>query len=365
MAKNKDPQGRKWHLTLNNPLEKGFDHERIKSELGKLKSIVYWCMADEIGANDKTPHTHIFIAFSSAVRFSTLKNLFSFAHIERANGTAQENRDYIAKEGKWADTDKAKTLIVDSFEEWGDMPKERRGGKCIEAIIIELLQDGATNAEILLAFPDYLRGMRDVEYVRQSLKQEEYRNKWRDIEVIYIWGQTGTGKTRFVMDGFGYSNVYAVNNYKHPFDLYSSENVILFDEFNSGIKIQDMNNYLDGYPIALPARYNNKQACYEKVFIISNLCLKEQYKNEQLNQSEIWRAFLRRIHRVIQFMPDGTRREHCAKEYMVGFDECVNFNSNTNSNKVSSYDKSADSNNYADSDNWEVLPLDTITPFEG
>ena len=331
MAKNKDPQGRKWQLTLNNPIEKGFSHEHIKSELSKLKSAVYWCMADEKGNEEETPHTHIFIACSSVVRFSTIKNLFPPAHIERANGTSQENRDYIAKYGKWKDTDKGETNIEGSFEEWGELPHEhQRGGRGIEAIIIERIQDGATNAEILFEFPDYLRGMRDVEYVRQSLKAEEYRDKWRDIETVYMWGNTGTGKTRSVMDGYGYSNVYAVNNYKHPFDLYFGENVLLFDEFNSGIRIQDMNNYLDGYPIALPARYNNKQACYEKVFIISNLDLREQYKGTQQQEPEIWRAFLRRIHKVVRYMPDGTRREYATDEYFM----------------------------------WEELPTDTKTPFD-
>ena len=336
MTKNKDPQGRKWQLTLNNPIEKGFCHERIKTELGKLKSTVYWCMSDEIGTGEETPHTHIFIAFSSAVRFSTLKNLFHSAHIERANGTSQDNRDYIAKDGKWKDTDKGETIIDGSFEEWGDMPLERRGGWNVEVAIHERIQDGATNAEILLEFPDYLRGMRDVEFVRQTLKNEEYRNKWRDIETVYIWGNTGTGKTRSVMDGFGYSNVYAVNNYKHPFDLYFGENVMLFDEFNSQFRIQDMNNYLDGYPIPLPARYNNKQACYEKVFIISNLDLREQYKNEQNNQPEVWAAFVRRIHKVIRFFPDGTKQEYNTQEYLAK-------------------SKGAGA--------WVELPLDTPTPF--
>ena len=179
------------------------------------------------------------------------------------------------------------------------------------------IQDGATNAEILLEFPDYLRGMRDVEYVRQSLKAEEYRNKWRDIETIYIFGANATGKTRSVMDKYGYSNVYAVNNYKHPFDLYFGENVMLFDEFASDIRIQDMNNYLDGYPIALPARYNNKQACYEKVYIISNLDLREQYKNIQTDQPEVWAAFIRRIRKVIRFNADGTKQEYDTQEYLT------------------------------------------------
>jgi len=318
MSKSKDPEGRKWQVTINNPVEKGFTHERIKDELNKLTSTVYWCMADEIGNEEETPHTHLFIIFSSAVRFSTLKNRFESAHLERANGTAQENKDYIAKTGKWADSDKAETNIEGSFEEWGEMPIERmNGGRNIEAAILEMIQDGATNAEILLAFPDYLRGMRDVEFVRQALKHELYRDKWRDLETTYVFGATGLGKTRHVMDGYGYSNVYAVNNYKHPFDGYFGEMVMLFDEFASGIRIQDMNNYLDGYPIALPARYSNKQACYERAYIVSNLCLLEQYKNEQQTQAEVWKAFIRRIHKVVHFMSDGTRREYDTKEYLT------------------------------------------------
>lgn len=291
-----DPQGRKWQITINNPIEKGFIHEHIKSELNKIKSIIYGCLSDEIGLEEQTPHTTIFIVCSSPVRFSTLKNLFEFAHLERANGTSQENRDYIAKSGKWADTEKALTSVAGSFEEWGEMPVERQGFGGIESIIIQRIQDGASNADIILEFPDYLRGMRDVEYIRQTLRAEEYREKWRTLETVYIWGNTATGKTRFVMDGHGYSNVYAVNNYKHPFDSYAGENIMLFDEFNSNIRIQDMNNYLDGYPLSLPARYSNKQACYERVFIISNLDLTQQYRHEQQHYPSMWSAFIRRIY---------------------------------------------------------------------
>ena len=175
----------------------------------------------------------------------------------------------------------------------------------------------ASNAEILHEFPDYLRGMRDVEYVRQTLRAEQYRDTWRNLETVYIFGATGAGKTRFVMDSFGYSNVYAVNNYKHPFDGYTGESVMLFDEFVGNIRIQDMNNLLDGYPLQLLARYVNKQACYERVFIISNLDLRFQYRHEQHHQPEVWAAFIRRIHKVIRYFPDGTRQEYNTNEYLT------------------------------------------------
>jgi len=309
---SKDTQARKYTLTINNPDD--YPHETIKTIISdNFKSIIYYCMADEKG---ETLHTHLYIHFSGGVRFSTIKKRFPTAHIEVAKGSAQQNRDYIKKEGKWAnDENKTETVIDGTFYEWGEMPVDR-SGLCIESAIIERIQDGATNAEILKEFPYFFRALRDVEYVRQSLRNDEYRDKWRDLNTVYIFGATGTGKTRSVMEGHGYSNVYAVNNYKHPFDLYSGESVMLFDEFNSGFRIQDMNNYLDGYPIALPARYNNKQACYDKVYIISNLDLQEQYRNERLYQNSVWQAFIRRIHKVVNFMPDGTRKEYETQDYL-------------------------------------------------
>lgn len=61
----KDTQSRKWQLTFNNPQDKNLDHDTIKHTLEQLKSCTFWCMADEIGLETKTPHTHIFIVLKS------------------------------------------------------------------------------------------------------------------------------------------------------------------------------------------------------------------------------------------------------------------------------------------------------------
>lgn len=331
----RDTQSRKYLITINNPFEHGYTRENLREKITALKSLMYFCAAEEKGLDTGTHHIHIYAVFSSGVRFSTMKNVFSLGgDIEPAKGSSAENRDYVAKTGKWADSEKADTRIEGTFEEYGEMPEEHQGVGGEEAAIIERIKDGASNADILREYPHYLRGLRDVEYVRQTLRAEEYRDKWRDLETIYIWGTTGAGKTRYVMESFGYGNVYAVNDYKHPFDGYAGESVMLFDEFVSGIRIQDMNNYLDGYPLALPARYSNKQACYDRVFIISNLDLHDQYTYERLNQPEVWAAFIRRIHKVIRFFPYGSMQEYETKDYL------------------------------ARAGRWEELPDDTPSPFE-
>ena len=75
--------------------------------------------------------------------------------------------------------------------------------------------------------------------------------------------------------------------------------------------------FLDIYPIELPSRYNNKFACFNKVYIISNLSLEKQYKEAQREDIETWEAFLRRIHKVIVYDKGGKITEYSSvKEYL-------------------------------------------------
>ena len=85
---------------------------------------------------------------------------------------------------------------------------------------------------------------------------------------------------------------------------------MVFEEFHSQIPIESMLNYLDIYPLTLPARYSDRLACYTTVYITSNLPLEKQYRGEQWDRPETWRAFLRRIHNVIEYLPDGSTVQH-------------------------------------------------------
>ena len=306
-----DKQSRKWQLTINNPAEKGLDHEALKKALEQFKSCVYWCMADEVGLDTHTPHTHLFFCLKSPGKFYTVKKRFPEAHIEAAHGTVQENREYIAKSGKWADDPKADTSVPETFEEWGEPPEEPgQGARTDIAEIYRQIEEGMSNAEIMASNPDAAMHIGKMDKIRQDILEARYQDTWRDLEITYIFGPTATGKTRSVMEGHGYGNVYRVTDYKHPFDRYAQEPVICFDEYRSSLLIGDMLDYLDGYPIALPARYAPRQACYETVYIISNIDLKEQYPNIQSTEPATWRAFLRRICRVIEYRTEGEPIDH-------------------------------------------------------
>ena len=140
-------QSRKWNITINNPETVGLNHKAIVEKL-KLFCPRYYCLADEI-ATTGTPHTHIFLLSDSPIRFSTIKNRLPVAHIERAYGSAQDNRDYVRKGGKWADSDKAETVVAGTFQEWGDMPSEKAEKAPLMVQIMEDIKDGKTTAQII------------------------------------------------------------------------------------------------------------------------------------------------------------------------------------------------------------------------
>ena len=232
--------------------------------------------------------------------FSTVQKRFFGAHIDQSKGNAQENRNYVAKAGKWADSEKSETSVEGTFEEFGELPDERSARQKQSEAVLEMIKDGKSNADIINAFPSEMNHIQHLEATRQALLNEEYKNKRRDVEVLYLWGGTGVGKTRFVMDSYGYENVYRISDYEHPFDEYAGQDVMVFEEFRSSLKISKMLIYLDGYPFSLPCRYNNKIACYTKVFIVSNIPLEEQYPEVQRNEPETWNAFRRRIGGVVK-----------------------------------------------------------------
>ena len=140
----RDTFSRKWQLTFNNPKEHGWTHEKIREVLGSFPTLCYWCMADEIGGEQQTYHTHLFLNLApSKCRFSTLKSKFPGAHIEKAFGTSRENRDYIMKDGKWKDSEKGTTSVEGTFEEFGECPEETPGKSKETERILEMLKDGA------------------------------------------------------------------------------------------------------------------------------------------------------------------------------------------------------------------------------
>ena len=264
-------QSRKFLLTINNPESAGMTHEEIIDRAQKFNPD-YFCMADEIGASG-TYHTHVYLYSESPMRFETVKKRFPTAHIDKAAGSSRSNRDYIRKEGKWADTDKADTRVEGSFKEFGTIPDESEEKAPRMAQLMKHIQEGLTNVEILQIDPSYGFKIREMDQLRQQLLNDRYIRENRKVTVHYIYGDSGTGKTRSIFEKHPATDICRITSYPPRgnvlFDSYKGQPVLVFEEFHSQISISDMLNFLDIYPVTLPARYYDRVACYTEVYITS------------------------------------------------------------------------------------------------
>ncbi len=278
-------QGRRWILTINNPVE---TDEEMCEYIQNLEHFKYSTFQREKGHETETEHFQVFVIFTIGKRFSTIKNYFPKAHIEQAKGSNVQCREYCSK----------KDTRISGPYELGQFAEER--ARTDKQAFLQLARSGANEKEISDLFPSlYLDNYKDIPSLfRRSLK-EQYKNKSRDVEVTYIYGPPGTGKTKYIYDRFKSDEFYRVTLYNNSaFDDYMNEDVLVLDEFNSSFKITDLNHYLDRYYVPLPARYDNRFGVYTKVYIISNLPLSKQYVDEQDNKPDLYQAFLRRIHNV-------------------------------------------------------------------
>lgn len=311
-----DPQMRKVILTINNPTEAGYTLEKIDILIQELKP-QYYCRCLEIGEQG-TEHCHIAFYRPSPIRFSTIKRTFPTAHIDKAYGTMGENRDYVLKGGKWLDTDKAKTSIPGTFAEFGALPteKEETAGKM--TVLVEAIRRGKSTSEIVEDYPDFALRVAQIEMLRETMRREAVGGKLRSVEVYYLYGATGVGKTRSIFEMHDPREICRVTSYPANgvrFDGYHGEKVLVFEEFASQIPLSEMLNYLDIYPLDLPARYSDRPACYDTVYITSNMPINRQYLREQRGNPERYRAFLRRINHIVEYCPDGTTIKHNKEEY--------------------------------------------------
>jgi hypothetical protein len=279
-----NPRHQGWFITIPYKDIEPWDDNRLELHLQQLKNIQFYAFQLEKSNNTNLLHHQVYLYFGIRVSFQTMKENFPKAHIESRKGTHKQALEYVTKTDTRANPTRT----------WGNEPKQ--GERNDLADIIDLIEQGFTLQQIMLLHPgNYLRYRNNIEHALQNYKERIVENQFRKLTVTYVYGKTGVGKTSTIMKHYGFNKVYRVTDYKHPFDTYQGQEIIIFDEFHSQIKIESMLNLLDGYPLRLPARYNDKVAQYTKVYIISNVTFDKQYPNIQKYSKETYDALLRRI----------------------------------------------------------------------
>lgn len=259
------PGARRWCYTLNNP----------KELIPFADSMRYHIYGEEVAPETGTPHYQGYVEFKKQVELSALKKLSGEAHWAPCRGDQASNIAYCKKEGK--------------FHEEG-VPGAQGHRTDLDAVKEDILAHHTKKMLYTNHFTAYARYKRNLDEMREVLLRS---TEDREVEVIYLWGPTRSGKTRRAM--VDRENTYRVPSPYTWWDRYDGQSTVVFDEFHGQIPITTMDEYLDRYPLDLPVKGGFVQAKYTRVWIVANVPITELYKGVP---DEIRLAFQKRVNRI-------------------------------------------------------------------
>lgn len=277
-------RARNWTFTIYPHDENGdtIDEYRFITERDEFTAINknieeadYLVYQYEICPRTKKLHIQGYIQFVNARALGGVRKILTKwsgekgPHLEIARGNAQENREYCSK---------LDSKVEGLFFEFGDCPVGDVKTEMVRAW--EMFRDGGgkvTN-ELVKRHLNYvtLYGKKWKE-MYEDLKYENWtqREGYLPPEVIVLWGETGTGKSRRALDD-GAMSIHA--NLAWPFAEYRGQKTIVFDDYRGEFPIGYFLKLIDGHPITVPLMYvGNKPWVPTKIYITSNKHPKDWY----------------------------------------------------------------------------------------
>lgn len=249
--------------TVNNPTE----DEVLVPQTWESETYKYLVYQLEEGA-EGTRHLQGYIAFDKVVRFNTFCSWFPRRpHVERAKGTAKQNRTYCTKskgrvEGPW---------------EFGVMPEQ---GKRTDLLAMKAdLDSGASLQEIsqnhTALFFRYSRGIREYRILNHVATSEAKTVKC-------YWGSTGVGKTRKCYEEYpdAYWKTRSVSS-SQWWDGYDGQSTIIIDEFYGWFTWDFLLRLCDRYPLQLECKGGSVPCAATTIVFTSNKHPRDWYPNSR------------------------------------------------------------------------------------
>lgn len=255
----------------------------------------------EICPTTRRYHIQMFLQFTQHTIYATIKELLGCnPHIEVARNV-QKSLDYCGKE----QTRVPNTIYYD----YGVFRQCQQGKRTDLDQLRQSILEGKSDHDVIMEDSSNIRYISHIQRVRFAFQQEKWSKTVRNIEVIYIHGPTGVGKTHMVYEREGYQNVFRIPPPTQPtallwFDGYNHENVLFLDEFTGWCSYRFLLQLLDKYPLRLPIKNSHVMAAFSKVYICSTRSLDQQYPKIG-DKSELYR----RVTETIELTESWQQRE--------------------------------------------------------
>lgn len=254
-------RSRNWCFTLNNP-----ENDDIPRTWPSVKYVVWQKEKGEAG----TSHLQGYVIWASARTLSAVKDTNGQAHWGIREKPHEAARRYCMKED---------TRVSGPWE-LGAPDEEKMGqGKRNDLMDIKKVIDTGASLQYLAEnhFPVMAKHSRWIkEYI--ALRGKNKRN-WPTFTTV-IWGPTGTGKTRTVMEKAG-PHAYWLKKPGHGqtvfFDNYDGEEDVVIDEFYGWLPYDLLLRMCDRYPLLVDTKGGSCYFSPKRIWITSNVKPQEWY----------------------------------------------------------------------------------------
>lgn len=243
-----------------------------------------------------TPHMQGAVLCEVQVSLSQLKaGPFKRAHIEKMMGSWQQNYDYCTKQDR------------NAFVK-GTVPEPGKRNDLTNTV--KLVKDGSSLKDLVLD-PDDSHAVAVVKFSRGLTVVRNLLAPVRDPSkppfVIWLWGETGTGKTRAAIE---YARVVGAdawisNGGLQWFDGYVGQRVAILDDLRNKHLVGTAGfsfllRLLDRYPFEVPYKGGYFNWAPECIIITSAYSPSECFETRKAYKPEDFRQLTRRISCVIE-----------------------------------------------------------------
>jgi hypothetical protein len=305
MRDDVNKRSRNWLLTIDAHEQDGLptiSMDQVSDSIKDLDSEADYVFQLERGGKTDYLHYQVAVLCSRGItpprRQDVLRRFkahgIADAHAEAAIKTGIDIAGYCSKsrtrmgDTQWS-SDEFMTTMMSQFRR--GRGASRQGSRDDLQAIKDAIDEGMTPID-LIRDPSYsvLMAGQAKQYAESYygvLMMDRCSRSTREVKVHYIFGRTGSGKTRYVYDRFGYEHVYTADcGGRDPFSRYDYEPVLVLDEFRSSVRFNSLLRMLDRYPFQIDRRYHNSWAAWTDVYMLTTIPLRAQYPDVEGSERE-------------------------------------------------------------------------------
>lgn len=326
-------------------------------ELCKLQSVEYcFILHDKCkkeGTNElKKPHVHIYLKFANQRHFSEIAKIFACSEsaVSKSHGSYDDCVLYATHKNAPEKYQYSDSEVIANFDYTLRCEKilSKKVKKQKKDYILQKISDGEyteRNITSKITLQEYVENERYIKSAFEFKRQELSKNCSRELQVIYIQGSSGVGKTTLAKElckNAGYDNIYISSSGSDFLSDYKLERAIILDDLRSDtMTLSEFLKMTDKHTqSAVKSRYHNKILCVELIVVTSIKQLIDFYNEFQHTRLEEPKQIFRRCSTYIEmtekfikysFYNDeiqsyeigGIYENHIFKKYVSGKEKSV------------------------------------------